>query len=219
MTRGVRARDPAPRAVRLCASGLLCQGLPVLLKSGPILVHLAMIFTPVAIVGTEVPSIRVEIAAVPIDVALISTNDLTGAPEVRTILLDGRPVSRRPILLKLLLVLSNGLPVAVAILPIGAEILFVLPNVSRVPAHVLTVLAQVALVAPELAPILIYLWIGNGSGGLCTDARSPDGHRQRPGRCHGLPLIHIVLQWVSDALHPSDANEQATVYPWFISKT
>jgi len=178
-----------------------------------------MILTPVAIVGTEVPSVRLEIAAIPIDVALISTDDLTGAPEVRTILLNGGPVPRRPILLKLLLVLSNRLPVAVAILPVGAEILFVLPNVSRVPTHVLTILAQVALVAPEIAAVLLYLGIGNGNGALCADARSPNGHREGPGRCHGLPLTHIVLQWVSDALHPSDANEQATVYPWFMSKT
>jgi PII-like signaling protein len=178
-----------------------------------------MIFTPVAIVGAEIPSVRVEIAAIPIDVALISTDDLTGAPEVRTILLNGGPVPRRLILMKLLLVLSNRLPVTVAILPVGAEILFVLPDVSRVPTHVLTILAQVALVTPELAPILIYLCIGNGSCGLCADARNPNGHREGPGRCHGLPLIHIVLQWVSDALHPSDANEQATVYPWFMSKT
>jgi PII-like signaling protein len=160
-----------------------------------------VIFTPVAIVGTEIPSVRVEIAAVAIDVALISADDLTGAAEVRSILLNGGAVTRRPILLKLLLVLSNSLPVAVAILPVGAEILLVLPDVSRVPAQVLTVLAQVALVTSELTPVLLYLWIGNGSGGLCADARHPDGHRQRRGRYHGLPSIHVVLQWIGDALH------------------
>jgi hypothetical protein len=172
-----------------------------------------MIFTPIAIVGAEVPSVRVEIAAVAIDVALISPNDLTGAAEVRTILLHGGAVTCRPILLKLLLILPNSLPVAVAILPVGAEILLVLPNVSRVAAHVLAVLAQVALVAPELTPVLLYLWIGNRSGSLCADARDPDGYCQRPGRCHGLPSIHVVLQWIGDALHPSDAKLQVIVYP------
>ncbi len=179
MTEGARARTPGARA-----AGLLRRGLPVPLKSGPVLVHLAVIFTPVAI-----------------DVALISPDDLTGAAEVRSILLNGGAVTRRPILLKLLLVLSNSLPVAVAIFPVGAEILLVLPDVSRVPAQVLTVLAQVALVTSELTLVLLYLWIGNGSGGLCADARHPDSHRQRPGRCHGLPSIHVVLQWIGDALH------------------
>ena len=172
-----------------------------------------MIFTPVAIVGTEIPSVRAEIVAVAIDVALISPDDLTGAAEVRTILLNGGPVTRRPILLKLLLVLSNRLPVAVAIFPVIAEILLVLPDVSGVPAHVLAVLAQVALVTSELTLVLLYLWIGNGRGGLCADARHPDGHRQRPGRCHGLPSIHVVLQWIGDALHPSDVKHQVIVYP------
>jgi hypothetical protein len=100
-----------------------------------------MIFPPIAIVGAEVSSVRVEIAVVAIDVALILPDGLTGAPEVRTILLDGGLVTRRPILLELLLVLSNGLPVAIAILPVGAEILLVLPNVAAVPAHVLAVVA------------------------------------------------------------------------------
>ena len=137
-----------------------------------------MILTPVAIVRAEVPSVCVKVASVAIDVTLIGPDDLPGAAEVRTILLNGGPITRRPILLKLLLVLSNGLPVAVAILPVGAEILPVLPNVSRVPAYVLAVLAQVTLVAPEFAPILMYLWIGNG--GLCANARHPAGHRERP---------------------------------------
>ena len=172
-----------------------------------------MIFTPVAIVVTEIPPVRVEIATVTIDVALIRPDGLAGAAEVLAILLNGGPVTRRPILLKLLRVLSNSLPVAVAGLPIGAEILLVLPDVSRVPAHVLTVLAQVALVTSELTPILIYLWIGNGSGGLGAYARHPDGHRQRPGRGHDLPSIHVVLQWIGDALHPSDVNDQVVVYP------
>ena len=111
-----------------------------------------MIFTPVPIVGTEIPSVRAEIAAVAIDVALIRPDDLAGAAKVRAILLNGGPVTRRPILLELLLVLSNSLPVTVAVLPVGAEILLVLPDVSRVPAHVLTVLAQVARVTSELTP-------------------------------------------------------------------
>jgi hypothetical protein len=218
MTRGVRARDPAPRAACLCASGLLCQGLPVLLKSGPVLVHLATIFTPIAIVGTEVPSVRVEIAAVAIDVALIGPDNLTGATEVRTILPSGGLITKRPILLKLLLVLSNRLPVAVAILPVRAEILFVLPNVARVPAHVPTVLAQVAPIAPQLVPISRYLWIGSGSRRLCANARDPGSHRQRPGHCHGLPSIHVILQWVGDALHPSDAKQPVVVYSCSLSK-
>jgi len=196
MTRGARAETRAPRVVCLCASRLLGHGPPVLLKSRPVLVHLAMIFSPIAIVGAEISSVRPEIAAVAIDVALILPDGLTGAAEARTVLLDGGPVPRRPILLELLLVLSNGLPVAIAILPVGAEILLVLPNVAAVPAHVLAVLAQVALIAPQLAPILMYLWIGNGSRRLCANARDPGGHRQGPGRCHGLPSIHVILQWV-----------------------
>ena len=103
------------------------------MKSGPVLIHVATIVTPVAIVGAEVSSVRVEIAAVAVDVALIGADDLAGATEVRAILLDGGAITRRPILLELLLVLSDGLPVAVAILPVGAEILLVLPDVSRVP--------------------------------------------------------------------------------------
>jgi hypothetical protein len=160
-----------------------------------------VIFTPVAIVGTEIPSVRVEIEAVAIDVALISPDGVAGTAEVRAILLNGGPVARRPILLKLLLVLSNGLPVAVAVLPVDAKILPVLPDVSCVPAHVLTVLAPVALVTSELTPILMYLWIGNGCGGLCADTRHPHGHRQRPSRCHDLPSIHAVLQWIELMMH------------------
>jgi hypothetical protein len=204
--------------VRLCASGLLCQGLPVLLKSGPVLVHLATIFTPIAMVGAEVPSVRVEIAAVAIDVALIGPDYLTGATEVRTILPNGGVIAQRPILLKLLLVLSNGLPVAIAILPVGAEILLVLSNVAAIPTHVLAVLAQVAPIAPQLAPILMYLWIGSGSRRLCANTRDPGSHRQRPGHCHGLPSIHVILQWVSDALHPSDAKQPVIVYSCSLSK-
>src|SRR5437867_8587915 len=177
-----------------------------------------MIFTPVPIVGAEVPSVRVETAAVAVDIALILPDGLTSAAEVRTILLDGGPVTCRPILLELLLVLSNGLPGAVAILPVGAEILLVLPNVSAVPAHVLAVLAQVALIAPQLAPILMCLRIGNGSRRLCANARDPGGHRQRPDHCHGLPSIHVILQWVSDALHPSDARQRVIVYSSSLSK-
>jgi hypothetical protein len=177
-----------------------------------------MIFPPIAIVGAEVSSVRVEIAAVAIDVALILPDGLTGAAEARPILLEGGPVPRRPILLELLLVLSNGLPVAMAILPVGAEILLVLPKVAAVPAHVLAVLAQVALIASQLAPILVHLWIGNGSRRLCANARDPGGHRQRPGRCHGLPSIHVILQWVSDALHPSDAKQPVIVYSSSLGK-
>ena len=172
-----------------------------------------MILAPIAIVGAEVPAVRAEVAAVAIDIALIGPDNLTGAAEIRPILLNGGPITRRPILLKLLLVLSNGLPVTVAILPVGPEIPLVPPNVSRVLAHVLTVLAHVALLAPELAPVLLCLRIGNGTGRLCPDARNPDGHCKRPGHCHGLPSIHIVLQWVSDALHPSDAKQREIVYP------
>jgi hypothetical protein len=208
----------APRAVCLGVSRLLSHGLPVLLKSRLVLVHLAMIFSPSAVVSAEVSSVRVEIAAVAIDVALILPDGLAGAAEVRTVLLDGGPVPRRPILLELLLVLSNGLPVAIAILPVGAEILLVLPNVSAVPAHVLAVPTEVALIAPQLAPILMYLWIRNGSRRLCANARDPGGHRQRPGYCHGLPSIHVILQWVSDALHPSDAKQPVVVYASSLSK-
>jgi hypothetical protein len=172
-----------------------------------------MILTPVAIVGAKVLSVRVEPAAVAIDVALISPDDLTGTPEIRTILLKSRRIARRPVLPKLLLVLPNGLTVAVAILPVAAEVTLVLPNVSRVLSHVLAVLAHVALVAPKLAPVLLYLRIGNGSGSLGADVRDPDGHRQRPGHCHGFPSIHVVLPWVSNALHPSDAGRPAIVYP------
>jgi hypothetical protein len=124
-------------------------------KIGPVLVYFVIILPPVAVVGAKVPSVRVEIAAVAIDVALISPDDLTGTPEIRTILLNGRRIARRPVLPKLLLVLSNGLTVAVAILPVAAEITLVLPNLSRVVSHVLAVLAHVALVAPKLAPILL----------------------------------------------------------------
>jgi len=144
-------------------------------KIGLVLIHFVLILTPVAIVGAEVPAVRAEVAAVAIDVALIGADDPTGAAEIRPILLNGGRITRRPILLKLLLVLSNGLPVAVALLPVGAEIPLVLPDVSRVLAHVLAVLAQVALPAPELAPLLLYLRIGNGSGGLRAGARGPDG--------------------------------------------
>ncbi len=172
-----------------------------------------MILNPVAIVGAEILAVRAEVAAVAIDIALIGPDNLTGAAEIRPILPNGGRITRRPILLKLLLVLSNGLPVTVAILPVGAEIPLVLPNVSRVLAQVLAVLAHVALLTSELAPVLLYLRIGNGTGRLCPDARDPDGHCKRPGHCHGLPSIHIVLPWVSDALHPSDAEQPVIVYP------
>jgi len=150
----------------------------------------------------------VEITAIVVDVALIGADDLAGAAEIRAILLNGGPITRGPILLKLLLVLSDGLPVAVANLPVGAEILLVLPDVSRVLAHVVAVLAQVAPVAAELAPILMHLWIENGSGGLCAGARDPDGHRHRSRGGHGLPSIHVVLQWVV-MLSPPVRREEA----------
>jgi hypothetical protein len=159
-----------------------------------VLAHLATIFTPISIVGAEVSSVSVKIAAIAVDVALIGPDDLPGFAEVRAILLNGGTVTRGPILPKLLLVLSDGLPVAVANLPVGAEILLVLPDVSRVLAHVVAVLAQVALVAAELAPILMRLWIENGSGGLCAGTRDPDSHRHRARGGHGFPLIHVFLQ-------------------------
>jgi len=217
-------RRPGQRPGRLVGSagargGLLGQGLAVLLKSRPVLAHLATIVTPIAIVGAEVSSVRVEIAAIVVDVALIGADDLAGAAEIRAILLNGGPITRGPILLKLLLVLSDGLPVTVANLPIGAEILLVLPDVSRILSDVVAVLAQVALVAAELAPILMHLWIENGSGGLCAGARDPDGHRHRSRGGHGLPSIHVVLQWVSDAFPPVRREAADNCLPTQMSKS
>ena len=155
MAGDARAGSPDALVVSLRTARLLCHALSVLVKIGPVLVHFVTILTPVAVIGTKVPAIRVEIAAVAIDVALISADGLTGRAEIRTILLNGGGIARRPILPKLLLVLSNGLTVAVTILPVAAEIMLVLPNVSSVLSQVLAVLAHAALVAPKFAPILL----------------------------------------------------------------
>ena len=73
--------SPGALAVSLREAGLLCPGLPVLVRIGLVLIHFVTILAPVAIVGAEVPAIRAEVAAVAIDVALIGANDLTGAAE------------------------------------------------------------------------------------------------------------------------------------------
>ncbi len=185
------------------------------MKIGLVLIHFVLILTPVAIVGAEVPAVRAEVAAVAIDVALIGADDPTGAAEIRPILLNGGRITRRPILLKLLLVLSNGLPVAVALLPVGAEIPLVLPDVSRVLAHVLAVLAQVALPAPELAPLLLYLRIGNGSGGLRAGARGPDGQCN----ARGAPSSeHKINQWLTCSALRRDSHTSSPDLPGVVSR-